>query len=61
MGVPESADEFVRLEIKGVTIYVARQLLEELEVGARQMPFYIDGYGRFQLAFTEPWIGLDGR
>jgi len=30
-------------------------VLEKLEAGAQQMPFYIDCYGRFWLVFVEPW------
>jgi hypothetical protein len=39
---------------------VSQQLLATLKPGARQMPFYIDGYGRFWLVFVEPWTGDAG-
>ena len=38
---------------------MARQLLEKLEPEARQMPVYIDRYGRFSLVLSGPWEGGD--
>ena len=45
MGVPENPEGFTRFDADDLTIYVAEELLQELEPGARQTPFYIDGYG----------------
>jgi hypothetical protein len=58
MGVPDDPHGFVQCEAGSLIVYVARGLLEDLEPGARQMPFYIDGYGRFWLVFAEPWKRL---
>ncbi|HHS97909.1 MAG TPA: hypothetical protein ENK08_08455 [Chloroflexi bacterium] len=56
MGEPENPEEYVRFDADGVTVYVSRQLLrEKVKPGATEMPFYIDGYGRFYLRFKEPW------
>ena len=56
MGVPEDPENYVRFDAGGVTVYVSRQLLEEkVKPGAAEMPFYLDGYGRFYLRFEEPW------
>ena len=57
MGAPDNPEEFVQFEASDLMVYVARQLLEKLEPGAQQMPFYIDGYGRHTLVFDEPWRG----
>lgn len=50
MGEPEDPSQFVRLQADDLTIFVARPLLEKLELGASQMAFYLAGYGRFWLA-----------
>jgi len=56
MGVPDNPEEYVRFDADGVTVYVSRRLLQEkVKPGATEMPFYIDGYGRFYLRFKEPW------
>lgn len=55
MGIPEDPENFVQFEAGDLTVYVARGLLNGLEAGIRQMPFYIDGYGRFWMVFAEPW------
>jgi len=55
MGEPDDLAQFERFEAEDLAIFVARPLLDRLEPGAAQMPFYITGYGRFWLAFTEPW------
>jgi len=60
MGAPDDPEGFVRFEAGDLTIYVAQGLLKKLEPRAQQMPFYIDGYGRFWLAFAEPWAGGEG-
>jgi hypothetical protein len=57
MGTPDNLEEYVRLDADDLTIYVARPLLEKLALGAKQMLFYIDGYGRHVLVFDEPWRG----
>lgn len=59
MGAPDDPERFVRFEAGDLTVYVARALLENLEPEAKQMPFYIDGYGRFWLVFAEPWAGAE--
>ena len=59
MGTPDALGGFVRFEAGNLTVYVAQGLLEKLEPGAQQMPFYIDGYGRFWLVFAEPWMEMD--
>jgi hypothetical protein len=56
MGTPDNLEECVRFEADDLTIYVARALLEKLEIGATKQIFYIDGYGRHALLF-EPWRG----
>ena len=56
MGAPDNAEEFVRFQADDITVYVSRQLLrEKVKPGATEMPFYIDGYGRFWLRFEKPW------
>ncbi|MGQ9466038.1 MAG: hypothetical protein ACUVXE_02245 [Anaerolineae bacterium] len=55
MGEPENPDDFVRFEADDLTVYVSRKLLETLKPGAKEMIFYVDGYGRFALEFQEPW------
>ncbi len=56
MGKPENPEDFVRFDADGMIVYVSRQLLrEKVKPGAVEMPFYIDGYGRFWLRFREPW------
>ena len=57
MGTPDNPEEYVRFEVGDVVVYVARQLLDKLEPRARQMSFYIDGYGRYLLVFDKPWGG----
>jgi hypothetical protein len=57
MGTPDNLEEFVQFEVGDLTVHVARQLLEKLESGTGQMPFYIDGYGRYALVFDGPWRG----
>ncbi len=55
MGAPDNPEEYVRFDADGVTVYVSRQLLQKVKPGATEMPFYVDGYGRFYLRFEEPW------
>ncbi len=55
MGEPENPDDFVRFAADDLTVYVSRKLLETLKPGAKEMIFYVDGYGRFVLQFEEPW------
>lgn len=55
MGEPENPEEFVRFEADDLTVYVSRKLLATLKPGAKEMIFYVDGYGRFVLQFEEPW------
>jgi hypothetical protein len=57
MGMPDKPTEYVRFDADGLTVYVARALLEKLEAGATEQIFYIDGYGRYTLVFGEPWGG----
>ena len=57
MGAPDHPG-FVCFEAGDLTVYVSRELLETVNLGSEQMPFYIDGYGRFWLEFTAPWRGL---
>jgi hypothetical protein len=57
MGTPDDPEGFVQFETDGLTVYVARELLEKLEPGTQQVPFYIDGYGRYALVLAEPWNG----
>lgn len=57
MGEPENPDEFVRFEADNLTVYISRKLLATLKPGAKEMIFYVDGYGRFVLRFEEPWEG----
>ena len=57
MGTPDDPEGFVRFEADGLTVHVARELLERLEPGAQQVPFYIDGYGQYALVLAEPWNG----
>jgi hypothetical protein len=52
MGAPDNPEEYVRFEAGDLTVYVARALLERLEAGATEQPFYIDGYGRYALVLT---------
>ena len=59
MAVPDDPEGFVQFEADDLTVYVARQLLEKLEPEARQMPVYIDRYGRFSLVLSGPWEGGD--
>jgi len=54
-GRTRQSRRFICFEAGDLTIYVAREFLEKLETGVQQMPFYIDGYGRFWLVFAEPW------
>ncbi|HEY68309.1 MAG TPA: hypothetical protein G4N97_08585 [Thermoflexia bacterium] len=53
MGTPDDPEGFVQFEVGDLTVYVARELLEKLKPGADRMPFYIDGYGRFWLVFSD--------
>jgi hypothetical protein len=55
MGTPDNPEEYVRFEADDVTIYVARALVEKLEAGATEQPFYLDGYGRYSLILDETW------
>ncbi|MCS7179554.1 MAG: hypothetical protein RML46_11475 [Anaerolineae bacterium] len=55
MGTPDNLEAFVRWEADDLTIYVSRQLLATLKPGAKEMIFYMDGYGRFVLQFEQPW------
>ena len=57
MGTPDDPERFVQFEADGLTVYVARGLLEKLGPGAQHVPFYIDGYGRYALVLAEPWNG----
>ena len=57
MGTPDDPKGFVQFEADGLTVYVARELLEKLGPGAQRVPFYIDGYGRYALALAVPWSG----
>ncbi|MBN1975920.1 MAG: hypothetical protein JW918_00835 [Anaerolineae bacterium] len=57
MGTPDNLAEYVRCDVEDLTVYVARALLEKLEAGATEQPFYIDGYGRYSLILSEPWGG----
>lgn len=57
MGTPDNLAEYVRFDADDLTVYVARTLLEKLEVGTTEQPFYIDGYGRYSLILGEPWEG----
>jgi hypothetical protein len=51
MGTPNNLTEYARFDIDGLTLYVAWALLEKMEDGATEQPFYIDGYGRYMLVF----------
>lgn len=54
--MPEEPEQYVRFEAGDITVYVSRDLLKtKVKPGAVEMPFYIDGYGRFWLRFKEPW------
>lgn len=53
MGTPDNPEEYVRCDAEDLTIYVARALLENLEAGATEQIFYIDGYGRYTLVLDE--------
>jgi hypothetical protein len=55
MGEPDDRDQFVRFQADDLALYVARRLLEALEEGATRMPFYITGYGRFWIEFSQAW------
>jgi hypothetical protein len=55
MGTPDNPAEYVRFDADDLTIYVAQALLEKLEVGTTEQPFYIDGHGRYSLILDEPW------
>ncbi|MGB9775212.1 MAG: hypothetical protein ACPLYD_00125 [Anaerolineae bacterium] len=57
MGEPENPQEFVRFEADDLTVYISRKLLAMQKPGAKEMIFYVDGYGRFVLQFEEPWEG----
>jgi hypothetical protein len=57
MGTPDNPEEYIRFEAEDLTVYVAQALLEKLEAGATEQPFYIDGYGRYTLVFDKPWGG----
>jgi hypothetical protein len=59
MGTPDNPEEFVQFQADALTIYVTRGLLKKVELGATQMPFYIDGYGRYALVFSKPWGGIE--
>jgi hypothetical protein len=54
MGTPDNLEEYVRFDVDDLTVYVAQALLEKLEAGATEQPFYIDGYGRYTLVFDKP-------
>jgi hypothetical protein len=54
MGTPDNLEEYVRFDVDDLTVYVAQALLEKLEAGAKEQPFYIDGYGRYTLVFDKP-------
>lgn len=55
MGTPDVPERFVCFEAGELTIYVAQELMQELKPEAERIAFYIDGYGRFWLVFTEPF------
>jgi hypothetical protein len=57
MGTPDNLEEYVRFDAEDLTIYVSQALLEKLEAGATEQPFYIDGYGRYSFTLDEPWGG----
>jgi hypothetical protein len=57
MGTPDNLAEYIRFDADDLTVYVARALLEKLEAGVTEQPFYIDGYGRYSLILGEPWGG----
>jgi hypothetical protein len=57
MGTPDNLTEYARFDVDDLTVYVARALLEKMEDGATEQPFYIDGHGRYTLVFNEPWGG----
>jgi hypothetical protein len=57
MGMPDNPAEYIRFDVDDLTVYVAQALLEKLEAGIAEQPFYIDGYGRYSLVFDEPWGG----
>lgn len=54
MGNPEHPEGFVRLRAGDLTIYVARDIWEQLKPGQSKLLLGVAGYGRF-------WLHLTGR
>ena len=59
MGAPDDPEGFVQFQADDLTIYVARDLLQKLEPGAEEQPFYLGSYGRFWMVLAEPWQGAE--
>jgi hypothetical protein len=49
MGAPDHPDEFVRLQAEDLTIYLARDIWEQIKPGQSKLLLGVSGYGRFWL------------
>jgi hypothetical protein len=49
MGAPDQPDDFVRLQAGDLTIYLARDIWEQLKPGQSKLLVAVSGYGRFWL------------
>ncbi len=49
MGAPDQPDDFVRLQAEDLTIYLARDIWEQIKPGQTKLLLGVFGYGRFWL------------
>jgi hypothetical protein len=47
MGAPEHIEEFERLQVGDLVIYLARDIVEKLRPGHSKLLVAVPGYGRF--------------
>ena len=52
MGKPEDTEGFEAFEADDVTLYIAKNVLEE-ELKGDSLSFYVEGYGKYELKVLE--------
>jgi hypothetical protein len=52
MGAPDQPDDFVRLQAEDLTIYLARDIWEQIKPGQSELLVGVSSYGRFWLHLT---------
>jgi len=51
MGKPENEEDFIPFQADDIQVYLAKDIWDKLEPGAKRLRFAIGGYGRFNLEF----------